>query len=61
MWTLIVYFHNGTMSEVDFLYKLDAIEYARVRKMNQNKAIRRHIIKQFPFSQWLKNKGLYHG
>jgi hypothetical protein len=53
--------HNGTLSEIDFLDKADAIDYARVRKMGQNKAIRRHIIKEFPFSQWLKNKGLYHG
>ena len=61
MFTLFVYFHNGTLSEIDFLYKSDAIDYARSRKMSQNKAIRRHIIKEFPFSQWLKNKGLYHG
>lgn len=61
MYTLFVFFYNGTMSEIDFLDKADAIDYARTRKMSQNKAIRRHIIKEFPFSQWLKNKGLYHG
>jgi hypothetical protein len=61
MFTLIVIMYNGTCVEFDFLDKTDAIEYARVRKMGQNKAIRRHVIKEFPFSQWLKNKGLYHG
>lgn len=61
MWTLIIFFHNGTVSEIDFLDKSDAIDYARTRKMSQNKAIKRHIIKAAPFSQWLKNKGLYHG
>ena len=60
MFTLIVIMYNGTCVEFDFLDKADAIEYARVRKMGKNKAIRRHVIKEFPFSQWLKNKGLYH-
>ena len=60
MYTLFIYFHNGTLSEVDFLYKADAINYARVRKMGQDKAIRRHVIREFPFSDWLKKKGLWH-
>lgn len=49
------------MSEIDFLDKKDAIEYARARKMAKNSAIRKHIIKEFPFSDWLKNRGLWHG
>lgn len=61
MFTLFVFFHNGTMTEIDFLDKLDAIEYARCRKMEQNKAIKKHIIKEFPFSDWLKKRDLWHG
>ena len=61
MFTLFVFFHNGTMTEIDFLDKLDAIQYARARKMEQNKAIKKHIIKEFPFSDWLKKRDLWHG
>jgi hypothetical protein len=46
---------------MDFLYKEDAIEYARSRRMGQNRQIKKHIIKSKKFSQWLQDRGLWHG
>lgn len=52
---------DGTCTEMDFLYKEDAIEYARSRRMGQNRQIKKHIIKSKKFSQWLQDRGLWHG
>jgi hypothetical protein len=46
---------------MDFLNKEDAIEYARMRKMGKNPHIKKHIIKSKKFSQWLQDRGLWHG
>ena len=61
MYTLIVFFHNGTCTEIDFLEKSDAIEYARSRKMGKNRQIKKHIIKTKKFAEWLQDRGLWHG
>jgi len=61
MYTLIVIMCNGTCTEMDFLNKEDAIEYARMRKMGKNPHIKKHIIKSKKFSQWLQDRGLWHG
>ena len=60
MWTLIVFMTNGNETTRDFFTKDEAIDYARQRKMQDNKCIKRHIIKPKKFADWLQERGLNH-